>query len=70
MENATRPHKKVNGDCPYCESSDSFITEGEYRGLFLIQKHTACNKYSHLHKHNGIRYPLQNPTDQNSSSYI
>lgn len=73
MENySTRPHKRINGSCPYCEGNklDNFTFVKNSKGNNIIEKHEICDKYSMLSLNSGVRYPLQEPTNPDSSSYM
>lgn len=67
-----RPHKRDNGSCPYCQGSQmtNFTFVKNVKDGQVIEIHQTCDKYSHLNVNTGIRYPLQNPSDQNSTAYI
>ncbi len=68
MENYTKPKSKLNGECPYCGGLSSFTDEKMYRKL-KIQKH-SCDKYSAFNVNTGIRYPLQESANPDSTPYI
>ena len=67
-----RPHKRTNGSCPYCEGNklDNFTFVKNTKSNNIIEKHEICDKYSMLGLNSGVRYPLQNPLDSDSSSYM
>lgn len=67
-----RPHKTINGTCPYCQVliGNNFIETDIIKNGRKINQHSDCYNYYAIDSVKLIIYPLQDPQDSNSTPYM
>jgi hypothetical protein len=67
-----RPKKTKDGTCPYC---GEFVGKNHEnikpsRNGREVRKHSSCGLYFVVDPNKNIIYPIQNPSDEDSTPYL